>query len=228
MTALTAAQAYRLWAPLYRGDNAVCALEEQLVSSCSPSPRGRRLLDVGCGTGLRLRNCGAALAIGVDASAEMLAEANLRTVTAADARALPFAQGTFDLIWCRLMMGYLPDLKPAYAEMARVCQSQGQIIVSDFHADATRAGHRQTFRDAEGNLHEITHYAHDIQVHKQAAAAAGLSLTSARTGRVGRAIRAFYEKAGRLDMYARDEGLPIVALYQFEQDHDRVRARSAG
>src|SRR5262249_16213127 len=148
-------QAYRLWAPNYRGENAVCVLEDLLVTRLTPSPQDRRLLDVGCGTGLRLKDCGAALAMGVDASPEMLAASGLTNVATADVGALPFAPAVFDLVWCRLMMSYLPDLGLAYAELARVCRAGGQVVVSDFHADASRAGHRQTFRDGDGMLHEI-------------------------------------------------------------------------
>ena len=217
MNALTPQQAYRLWAPNYRGDNAVCMLEDLLVSSLTPPPLGRRLLDVGCGTGLRLKDCGAALACGVDASPEMLSASGLANVAAADVRALPFRSGQFDLVWCRLMMSYMPDLGPGYCELARVCGRRGQVVVSDFHADAMHAGHRQTFRDAEGALHEIVHYPHDVASHRGTAAAAGLTMTWAQSGTVGPPIRPVYERAGRLDMYARDQGLAIVALFLFEK-----------
>jgi SAM-dependent methyltransferase len=217
LSRLSPRQAYRLWAPQYRGDNAVCVLEEQLVSSLTPQPLGRRLLDVGCGTGLRLKTCGATFAIGVDACPEMLSAGGLTNVAAADVRALPFPSGQFDLIWCRLMLSYLPELEPGYAELARVCGEGGQVVVSDFHADAIRAGHRQTFRDTEGTLHEIIHYPHDAASHRNAAAAAGLTMKWARSGTVGPGILPVYEKAGRLDMYARDHGLAIVALFFFEK-----------
>lgn len=218
MTALTPREAYRRWAPNYRGENAVCVLEDQLVSALMPSPAGKRLLDVGCGTGLRLKNCDPAISFGVDASPEMLAASGLSNVAIADVRALPFSTDEFDLVWCRLMLGYLPDLNTGYAELARVCRSGGQVVVSDFHADATRAGHRQTFRDAEGRLHEIAHYVYDADAHQQAATNAGLSLIFQHDGSVGPLIRPFYQQAGRLDMYWRDVGLAIVALFLFERN----------
>jgi SAM-dependent methyltransferase len=218
LSVLTPRQAYRLWAPAYRGENAVCVLEDKLVSALTPAAHGKRLLDVGCGVGLRLKDCGAAFSVGVDASPEMLAASGLRNVAAADVRALPFAPAMFDLVWCRLMLGYLPDLRPGYAELARVCHRGGQVMVSDFHADASRAGHRQTFRDGDGVLHEIAHHVYDAAAHVEAAATAGLSLIVSHDGTVGPAIRPLYEKAGRLDMYDRDQDLRIVALFLFEKD----------
>jgi ubiquinone/menaquinone biosynthesis C-methylase UbiE len=226
LIALTPRQAYGLWAPSYRGDNAVCVLEDQLVSTLTPMPQGRRLLDVGCGTGLRLRDCGAAIAFGVDASTEMLSASGLDCVAAADVRALPFPGNQFDLVWCRLMLSYLPDLKQAYAELARVCHLGGDVVISDFHADAIRAGHHQTFRDAAGTLHEIIHYAHDAQAHEEAAAASGLMMKSAHSGTVDASIKHIYQRANHLDMYARDQGLAIVALFHFEKAYERVNDRS--
>jgi malonyl-CoA O-methyltransferase len=201
MTALDPRQAYRLWAPNYHGDNALCMLENQLVSDLTPSPQGRRL----------------AFSFGVDASSEMLEAGGLTNVATADVRALPFPADLFDLVWCRLMLGYLPDLGAGYAELGRVCCAGGQVMVTDFHADATRAGHRQTFRDSDGALHEITHYTYDAKAHLEAAAAAGLSLLFHHDGIVGPAIRSLYQQADRLDMYERDRGLAVVALFLFEK-----------
>jgi len=217
LSVLSPLQAYRLWAPRYRGESAFCVFEDQLVTSLMPSPQGRRLLDVGCGTGLRLKDCNAALAFGVDASPEMLAASGLRNVAAGDIRALPFPTDFFDLVWCRLMMAYLPDLRPGYAELARVCRRHGQVMVSDFHADATRAGHRQTFRDAQGDLHEIAHYAYDASSHRQAATSANLSLLAHHDGLIGPQIQPLCERGGHMDMYERDLGLAIVALFLFEK-----------
>jgi malonyl-CoA O-methyltransferase len=215
---LSAHEAYRLWAPTYTGENAVCVLEDQLVAAMTPSLAGKALLDAGCGVGLRSKGCGAAFAVGVDASPEMLLAGGLDMTAAADVRALPFRSASFDLVWCRLMLGYLADLHAAYAELARVCRFGGHLLATDFHADATTAGHKQTFRDAQGALHEISHYVYPLAAHIAAATEAGLSLIEEREGTVGPAIKHFYEKTGHLGMYERDEGLRIVAACLFERE----------
>ncbi len=215
MSALSPRQAYRLWAPTYNGDNAVCVLEDHIANAMTPPLAGKRLLDAGCGVGLRLKGCGAASAVGVDASPEMVAASGMANVAVADVRALPFATGSFDLVWCRLMLSYLPELLSGYAELARVCSTGGHLLLTDFHADATRAGHRQTFRDTEGGLHEIEHNIHDPVEHIAAAEASGLSLLEMREGAVGPSIRALYEQKERLDIYERDKGLRIVAAFLF-------------
>jgi hypothetical protein len=79
------------------------------------------------------------------------------------------------------------------------------------------AGHKQTFRDTQGVLHEIIHYVYPLAAHAAAAAEAGLSLVEKCDGAIGPAIRPFYEKTGHLAMYERDKGLSIVVAFLFEK-----------
>jgi malonyl-CoA O-methyltransferase len=213
MTTLSAREAYRLWAPSY-AENAVTFLENRLVTSLGPAVDGRRLIDVGCGTGMRLRPARAALAVGVDLSAEMLARApGDRAV--ADISALPVATGAFDLVWCRLMLGYVDDLDAAYAELARVCRRGGTVVVTDFHPDAVTAGHRQTVRDPDGARYEILHHVHTPAAQIAAAGRAGLRLVRGRDGKVGPAVESFYRQADRLDAYQAQLKLRIVLALSF-------------
>lgn len=213
MARLSAREAYRRWAPAY-GKSAVTQLDQLLAAAMSPPARGKRLLDAGCGTGLRLAGLDTALAIGIDASPEMLAAGKVPGA-AADVRALPFADACFDLVWCRLVLGYIADPAPVYRELARVCRAGGHVFVSDFHPHAIVAGHRRSFRDATGSVHEIENHAHDAACHLRAAASAGLELVEAREAAVGPQIESFYASAGRVDMYERDRGLNLVAAFLF-------------
>jgi malonyl-CoA O-methyltransferase len=205
---LSAREAYRLWAPTY-GENAVTFLENQLVTALGPPVTGRHLLDVGCGTGMRSGAADAALAVGLDLSAEMLGRATGARVVA-DVGALPVAKATFDVVWCRLMIGYVRDLGSAYAELARVCRPRGAVVVTDFHPDAVAAGHRQTVRDPDGGRHEIKHHVHTPAAHLTAATRAGLRLARHQHGAVGPAVESFYVDAGRTDLYREHLGLRIV------------------
>ena len=212
-------EAYRLWAPVYEGETAVSFLDDRLVASLTPPMTGRRLLDAGCGTGRRLRSAeGAALAAGADLTWEMLAAGGQAgRLAAADVRALPFAAAAFDVVWCRLVLGHLPSLDEAYAELGRVCRAGGTVVVTDFHPDAARAGHTRAFRDAAGALHHVEHHVHAPADHLRAAAAAGLQLASRVDGAIGEELRPFYAAANRLDRYAADEGLAIVLALSFRR-----------
>src|SRR5438128_1079683 len=107
MTTLPARAAYRLWAPHYDGETAVSALESQVVQALKVATAGRSLIDVGCGTGRRLRDIDAAFAIGVDVTPEMLRHARGQQTLAADVAALPVRSARFDVVWCRLVIGHV-------------------------------------------------------------------------------------------------------------------------
>ena len=211
MSTLPAREAYRLWAPAYEPETAISALEVETVSALGVSVHGRALLDVGCGTARRLRNSGAAHAVGIDLSVDMLRQAPESCARiAGDVRALPVAAGSFDVVWCRLVLGHVQDLEPAYTELARVCRDGGAVVVTDLSPQAAAAGHRRTFRDESGASHDVEHFVHTVSAHARAAEHTGLSLIGHHDGVVGESIRQFYTDAGRLRAFDEQRGLPII------------------
>jgi len=217
-------EGYRRWAPTYAAETAISHLEAGLVAALTPPLAGKALLDAGCGTGRRLVEAGAGAAVGVDLSPEMLAAGvgldlrrpGLRTLVG-DVRNLPLPDRTFDVVWCRLVLGHLPGCQEAYAELARVAAPGGRVIVTDFHAAAAAAGHRRTFRDAEG-VHALEHHVHDAETHIMAARRAGLRVMEAREARIGEPARPFYADAGKLDLYRQHLDLPVVLAIAFARD----------
>jgi SAM-dependent methyltransferase len=102
----------------------------------------RTILSVGCGPGVFLPELAALRPntefVGVDVSEERIqqAESRLRGVPNArvqigDAQALPFESGSFDFVFCRFLMEYLPDKRRALQEMVRVCRGGGKILLQD-------------------------------------------------------------------------------------------------
>jgi demethylmenaquinone methyltransferase/2-methoxy-6-polyprenyl-1,4-benzoquinol methylase len=90
---------------------------------------GDKVLDVCCGTGdltLADRDAGGDV-IGVDFSEEMLVRARRKAPdvdwTRADATALPFEDGTFDVVTVGFGIRNLPDLEAGLRELARVTRS---------------------------------------------------------------------------------------------------------
>jgi len=217
MSALPAREAYGLWAPGYDPETPVSLLENQLVEGLDIELTGRRLLDVGCGTGRRLRASGAALAVGADITRAMLVRAPRGAVVAADAAALPLPAAAFDVVWCRLVLGHLASLEDPYRELARVCRPGGTLVVSDFHSEAFQAGHRRTFRDQTGAVHEIRHHPHGPEDHLRVARAQGLDLRARQDGTVGPLVRPLYQAAGRLEAYQEQLGLRLVLVLAFDK-----------
>jgi len=137
-----------------------------------------------------------------------------------DVRDLPLPDRAFDVVWCRLVIGHLPDCAPVYAELARVADVGARVLVTDFHPTAHAAGHRRSFRTGEA-VHEIEHYVHDIDRQLSAARAAGLELIEVREAEIGPEVRDFYRQAGRLSLYEEHVGLPVVLALAFRRGPDR-------
>jgi malonyl-CoA O-methyltransferase len=219
MTALPPREGYRLWAPNYEAETAISYLENAAVERLGVRASGCSLLDVGCGTGRRLRDCDAELAVGVDLTPEMLTFATgTKPIAAADIRALPFSNLTFDIIWCRLVIGHVREMEAAYAELSRVCCMGGKVIVTDLSAEAVAAGHRRTFLGADGVTHEVEHFAHTIERQAVAAFDFGLRLEKRQDGVVDPTIKHFYAEAGKLSAYEEQLGLPIVLAMLWRKD----------
>jgi malonyl-CoA O-methyltransferase len=210
---LDVAEAYRLWAATYSAESAPSFLDEEVAREMLSGLPRTRLLDAGCGLGRRI--AGIPGAVGMDLSPHMLAAGGANNVVAGDVRAIPFEAGRFDMVWCRLVLGYLRDLLRAYQELARVCMPRGYVFVTDFHPDATAAGHRRTFNDQAGVVHEIETYVHTN--HIDVAQHAGLTLVSHRDAAVGPSIRDFYIRGIGPKAYKRDEGLKLVSAYLFRR-----------
>jgi ubiquinone/menaquinone biosynthesis C-methylase UbiE len=115
-----------------------------------PERQGRcpRVLDVACGTGILLKQLLALVpgieAYGVDASADMLAQARIALkdkphvllervqIGTGETADLPFAQESFDLITCTNALHDMPDPVATLAGLRRLLAPGGQLVVEDF------------------------------------------------------------------------------------------------
>jgi demethylmenaquinone methyltransferase/2-methoxy-6-polyprenyl-1,4-benzoquinol methylase len=141
-------QAQRLFAPLgptYDRYAALLSLGQDprwrrfLVSRIVAGP-GDRVLDVATGTGavarelIRQKGCSV---VGVDQSAEMLAEARRRLnghveLVEASAESLQFGDGTFDALTFTYLLRYVDDPAATLKELARVVRPGATIAGLEF------------------------------------------------------------------------------------------------
>jgi ubiquinone/menaquinone biosynthesis C-methylase UbiE len=112
-----------------------------LVDAARPLPTDVSL-DVACGPGSVVLAFAARVrrAVGLDATEAMLDEARQAAARSGaanvewhrgDVYALPFADGTFDVVSCRFAFHHLEEPARAFAEMVRVARPRGRIVLSD-------------------------------------------------------------------------------------------------
>ena len=115
---------------------------EDLLAAAELAP-GERVLDVACGTGIVARSAAPRVGregrvIGLDLTEDMLAVARARPAPAGvaiewrqgDAAALPFPDGSCDLVCCQQGLQFMPDPRAALREMRRVLAPEGRVAVS--------------------------------------------------------------------------------------------------
>jgi len=112
-------------------------LEKLAAERILPTPTdGRRLLEVGCGTGHWSRFFAAQgfLVTGVDLSPEMIRKASAKAIPdarflVADAGALPFADGEFDVAAAITVLEFVADPRRVLEEMKRCVRRGGLLVV---------------------------------------------------------------------------------------------------
>ncbi|MEE8388543.1 MAG: methyltransferase domain-containing protein [Acidiferrobacterales bacterium] len=102
------------------------------------SNTGNVTLDVGCGPGTLLDGIKTQYpdqtVVGIDISHERLSHSctqNLIYFIQASGLSLPFPESSFDSIYTRFLLEYLPDRKQAIEEMYRVCKPGGKVLLQD-------------------------------------------------------------------------------------------------
>lgn len=101
------------------------ATASALAARGSASGRGLRVLDLGCGQRPWASLFGDAWCIGVDISRQ-----GARPDVVAAAASLPFAAGSFDLVFSSQVLEHVPDARSVLAECARLLHADGELVLS--------------------------------------------------------------------------------------------------
>ena len=224
-TCLSVAEGYERWAPVYdRKTNPVLNLEERQLKRLMVPVKGRRVLDLACGTGRWLEWTiaeGAGLAVGLDFSPAMLKiarqKSTLRTHLArADCRFIPFAHGIFDMVVCSFAAGHIPDLHRVAKEVNRVTAPTADVYVSDLHPNAYRSGWQTGFRDGDGAV-EITTFARSAQEFMTPWFAAGFECSQTVECRFAESDRHMLARTGKSGQFADLCRIPAVLICHFQR-----------
>ncbi len=98
---------------------------------------GARVLEAGCGTGMILKEIAprAKEAVGVDLSPGMLKTARARGLDVVNASVtdLPFADGSFDLVYSFKVLAHVEKIERALGELARVTRPGGHVLAEFYN-----------------------------------------------------------------------------------------------
>ncbi|GHO60776.1 class I SAM-dependent methyltransferase [Ktedonobacter robiniae] len=130
---------------LNRSDRFFAPLDKHIVAWLQLAP-GSRVLDAGCGGGGMTRLLAQAVGsggevVGLDANPQLI-EWDRRHVKETDVAGqiqfqegdvlhLPFADGTFDLVWCSRVVHGLSDQVAGVRELARVVRPGGRVVLRE-------------------------------------------------------------------------------------------------
>ncbi|MCY1137699.1 class I SAM-dependent methyltransferase [Actinoplanes sp. Pm04-4] len=237
---------YRVWAETYdQPGNGLFAYEEPFVREVVGALEPGVALDAACGTGRHTQHL-ASLGFrvtGVDSSPDMLAHARVRVPTAefhqGDLSRLPVPDEHADLVVCALALAHLPDLRPAFAELARVLKPGGHLIVTDIHHERVLLGSMPHVRTHDDEPALIPSYQHRASDYLAAALPVGLEVRACAEPRdngavgerfpieewdtwpwslVGQAPEAYQ---------AASAPSPVAILWHFQRAKSTSRSRSA-
>lgn len=197
----------------YAAGNPLLVVERPETETVLPPLAGRRVLDLGAGPGhyARLaREQGAHLAVALDLSCAMVAQAPAPRLVA-DAVALPFADGGFDVVVAALVLSHTSRPDQVLREVARVLAPCGQAVVSDLHPVAGRLGWRRTFADGRGGYVNAPARPVDAALLQRYLQDAGLAIEAWREPAIGPSLEPHFGTRGRRD-YARLRGTPLLVI----------------
>jgi ubiquinone/menaquinone biosynthesis C-methylase UbiE len=224
---------YERWAPTYdHFPNPLLAREQRYVLPLLPGLRGRRVLDLACGTGrwlTRLLAVGARAALGVDLSSAMLRVAGDKKglsgrVVQSDCSTLPFRASTFDFSICSFALGHIQDLRSAGAELSRVMKPGSDLFITDLHPEAYARGWRAGFRDKRSavRIQMLPHSAEDIL---RAFYSAGFGCVTHVGLCLGAPEQTIFAEAGRQHLFQAACRVPAVLFCHFKRMSPTAESR---
>lgn len=181
------AAAYNDWAETYDIDqNLTRDLAAETLKQAKLHLDGRKVIEVGCGTG---RNTAwlaerAAEIVGLDFSEAMLARAKIRVndprvrFVQHDARATwPLADSSVDVVIAMLILEHVEHLETVFAEAARVLTTDGQFFVCELHPIRQHAGGQAQFSNTKtGERQRVTAFLHEVSDYVNAGLSSGFEL----------------------------------------------------
>jgi ubiquinone/menaquinone biosynthesis C-methylase UbiE len=175
---------YDQWAETYDTDhNRTRDLAAEILRKADLNLVGRKVIEVGCGTGRNtewLSQSPARFAnlVALDFSDAMLTRARARVKDSRvrfiqhDARApWPFTDAYADVVIAMLILEHVEHLEPFFVEAARTLKPHGELFICELHPERQLAGKQAQFISVKtGERHLVTAFLHQIDDYLKAAA----------------------------------------------------------
>ena len=164
-------QAYNAWAESYDTvENKTRDLEAFALRKSLANIENADILEIGCGTGKNTRflQTKAKHLVGADFSAEMLERAKEK-ITAKNVEFQQFdlreewnfAENSFDLITCSLVLEHIENLDFVFEQARKVLKNFGRFYIGELHPFKQYAGSKARFDTASG-VFELECFIHHI------------------------------------------------------------------
>jgi ubiquinone/menaquinone biosynthesis C-methylase UbiE len=181
------AAAYNDWAETYDlVQNLTRDLAAQVLRQVNLDLDGRKVVEVGCGTGRNTTWLAerAAEIVGLDFSEEMLAQARSRVNNPRvrfiqhDARMTwPLADSAADVVIAMLILEHVEKLEPVFAEAARVLNTGAQFFLCELHPMKQLMGGQAQFSNTKtGERQRVPAFIHDVSDYANTALSAGFEI----------------------------------------------------
>jgi ubiquinone/menaquinone biosynthesis C-methylase UbiE len=186
------AAAYNKWAETYDTDqNRTRDLAGQVLRQIELPFAGRKIIEVGCGTGrntewLARPEAGSTNIVALDFSEEMLARASARVrdprvrFIQHDVRAKwPVADASADLVIAILILEHVEMLESFFAEAARALNVGGELFICELHPMRQLLGGQAQFTSTQtGERQLVPAFLHNVSDYVNAGLGSGFELLS--------------------------------------------------
>ena len=225
-------QAYELWADTYEKteENALLFMEESAVRPLLEAVplEGKTVLDAGCGVGRYLevlQQNQSPMIVGIDFIWNMIDKARKKInldssvyLHVGQLECLPFRDEKFDFVLCTLVLGHILELESAVTELVRVLRKNGTMIISSFHPYGQLLRWVRSFQVTQSSKRDhwfaVKYYRHLHSDYFRAFQSSQLEVVQMLEPVIDETIKPFYEHAGRLDLYKRYKGYPLLLIFQ--------------
>jgi SAM-dependent methyltransferase len=124
--------------------------------------------------------------------------------------------GSVDIIVSTLMMAHVREIKDELSEWVRLLNAKGEVILTDFHPEALRAGMRTTFAH-RGATFEIKNHPRSVLSLHTLFQKLRLDVLAREEGSLDVNVRDTYERHGRMDIYRKHFGIPMIIAFRLRK-----------